>query len=124
MVITDEFYPCPVWSGEELIWAVCGYRYGRFLIIKEFVEVWNSSDTPEDTFSVTAEDLALATSHLPESMRVLGFMHNHPDDSPAPSKADIEGIRDYSFGIVLCQGRYQWYDGNGTIVVKEVSSTQ
>lgn len=52
-------------------------------------------------------------------MRILGFMHNHPDDAPAPSRADIEGIGDYLFGIVLCDGRYQWYDRNGVIDVTE-----
>lgn len=82
------------------------------------IEIPNSSLTPEETFSVTSDDLLreLMNSQLPDYWEVLGFAHTHPVGCFKPSDDDIDGIDEDLFGVVFCGQQVCWYDSEGEFI--------
>ena len=108
-------FPIPLWTGIEQVFVFSGYRYEEYVSITNCIEVPNSSDTPADTFVITAGSLLSVVMTLSPPETIVGFGHTHPADMPSPSDEDIEGIDDESFGVVLCNGNAVWYDNKGVI---------
>ncbi|NBO53647.1 MAG: hypothetical protein EBU84_03425 [Actinobacteria bacterium] len=113
MLIVNLYDEVPVcsWNGVERVFAVVGSVYRNFLFVERFVEVVNSSATPESSFEVVKG--SLLSADIPVSATIVGFAHTHPPAHYHPSDNDIDGLREGMFGAVLCDGIVVWYDNKG-----------
>lgn len=106
----DEVPVC-VWEGRERVFVVVGSVYRNFLFVERFVEVENSSATPESNFEVLKG--SLLSADIPAAATIIGFAHTHPPAQYHPSDDDIAGLREGLIGAVICDGIVVWYDEDG-----------
>lgn len=109
--------PLPVlpYDGVERVYALCGLRYGHYVVITEVCELPNRSPFPEETFTVYTSDANVIRHSLTPPEIVLGYAHTHPLPHFNPSDEDIEGIDATMLGLVACGDNHQWYNHKGLL---------
>ena len=90
-------------EDEEVVVGMYGGFVGsRICVVKRFLEVRNSSPSPEMTFQVRKGD-------LPRIDDLVGFMHSHPNAPIDPSDEDLQGLPKGMIGAVWQNGELCWY---------------